>query len=74
VAVELRRTAMKDTIAICDRCSVRITEAGSVLTVEAGELTRRLHQPIDLFRECAGKLLEWLSIAPTTREERGDHL
>jgi hypothetical protein len=54
---------MKATTIICDRCGATITEGAAVLTIEAGNLRTRLHNPVDLCEACAGKLLEWLVAA-----------
>jgi hypothetical protein len=61
---------MRRTTTTCDRCSTPIVEGAAVLTVEAGNLRDRLHQPVDLCQECAGKLLEWLTTGPTDQQEK----
>jgi hypothetical protein len=63
---------MRRTTTICDRCSTEIVEGAAVLTVEAGDLRDRLHQPVDLCRKCAGRLAEWLATGRETQQEPGN--
>jgi hypothetical protein len=61
---------MRQTTITCDRCSALIIQGAAVLTIEAGDLRDRLHSPVDLCRECAGKLVEWLSTAQMNGEDK----
>ncbi len=62
---------MKTITITCNRCAATITEAGSIITIEAGNLRGRLHNPVDLCESCAGKLLEWLMTVPSPDQESG---
>ncbi len=62
---------MRRTTVTCDRCAVVITEGAAVLTVEAGALRARLHDPVDLCGSCAGELIEWLSTGRDAEQEPG---
>jgi hypothetical protein len=58
---------MRHPTVTCDRCATVINEGAAVLTVEAGNLRDRLHNPVDLCPECSRKLLEWLTTVQTAR-------
>jgi hypothetical protein len=52
---------MRTTVVHCDRCRGEITEGMTVLTIEAGSLRNRLHNPVDLCSVCAAELIEWIT-------------
>jgi hypothetical protein len=64
---------MSRTIRIaCDRCSTEIIAGHSILKVTAGDLVKRLDDPLDLCSTCADLFLDWLRPAPFKLESSPD--
>jgi hypothetical protein len=51
---------MRNVSIICDRCNEVVLEHASVLTITAAGDLKSCLERIDLCRECAGQLLDWL--------------
>lgn len=63
---------MRNTTIRCDRCYMTISEGVSVMgvTVTAGALANRLHEPLDFCPSCSSSFIDWLktSAQPAKQE------
>jgi hypothetical protein len=51
---------MKVTVVSCCRCNSPISGGHSIITLEAGNLSKTRDDPIDLCSDCCADFVEWL--------------
>jgi hypothetical protein len=51
---------MRVTVISCCRCKSPISGGRSIITFEAGELSRTRDDPIDLCSDCCAEFVDWL--------------